>query len=208
VDILNAIALNFRTLTSIDIFAKIDSSASIIKIVECCRELETLKLWSLIPGLNLENADIRAIATLPRLKSLNIAGFSFGDGALSGLSVCRGLRHLALDSELGLYAVMPIIGGRLNSLEFRDCDASIVSDIVDHCPNLEYLVVRFYSDQGETDAFVDLSKSGLKRLAKLEMNGMSVCLFTVREGYDEDGLEDKNELVDDETDESEEGGSD
>ena len=135
--------------------------------------------------LNLELVDIHAIATLPRLKSLDISfGFTVGDGALSGLSRCRGLRRLALESR-GIYAsglddVLPIIGRRLLYLDLGDCYASTALDVVKHCPNLEYLALRIDNHANISTAEF---KSGLKRLAKLELNVRSILLGTEWEGY-------------------------
>ena len=182
-DILNAVALNFCYITKIDIRAQIASTDCLLKIVEGCRGLETLKLKT-FDDLCLELDDVKAIATLPRLKLLEIAGGCvFGDGALSGLARCWGLRSLTLGSVLGLDASLPIIGGRLYSLDLGKCSASTAIAIVEHCPNLEYLALRFEYDPIVIASFVDSCKRGLKGLAKLKLNENSCRLGTDWEGY-------------------------
>ena len=195
-DILKAAASNYRSLTSIDINVEIESFDCLLKIVESCRDLETLKLISSY-SLNLEQDDIKAIASLPRLTSLDINGCVFGDGALSGLSRCRGLRRLSLGNVPGLNDVLPIIGVRLFSLNLGFCDAPTASAIVKHCPNLEYLDLGF-DHKMDVDAFVDSCKSGMKRLAKLVVNGKSYRLGTGWKGYNDDESEEDEADKDDE----------
>ena len=180
-DILSAVAMNYRSLTTIVIFVVLDSFDCLLKIVEDCRDVETLYLYT-ARGPLMELADVKAIASLPRLKSLRIEGGAFEDDALSGLARCGGLRRLSLRNTSGLGDVLPIIGGRLFSLNIC-CNASIVPGIVEHCPGLEYLVLRFDDYHVDTAPLEEACKSGLKRLAKLKMYGGSVRLGTDWEGY-------------------------
>ena len=183
-DILNAVALNCQSLTSLDITAYIESFQGILKIVDGCRDLETFKLRGYFTRLELRLDEFKAIASLPRLKSLNLTNCSFGEGALSGLAGCRGLRRLALENvSRGLGNVLPAIGARLYSLDLLNCHPGTVPDILEHC--LEYLDLEFGKEyQIEYDALAGECKRGLKRLAKLRMNGRCIWLGTEWEGYD------------------------
>jgi hypothetical protein len=60
-----------------------DSSASFLKVFECCRDLERVDVYG--GGLVLESSDIKAS---PRLKSLYIK-YDMTDEAVSALSRCR-----------------------------------------------------------------------------------------------------------------------
>jgi Leucine-rich repeat (LRR) protein len=76
--------------------------------------------------------------------------------------------------------ILPAIGEILVSLDYTSSTAFLetVNTIVEHCPNLQMLDL---GDE-ELDA-VDLLKGGLKKLAKLDVNGGSVRLGTDWEGY-------------------------
>jgi Leucine-rich repeat (LRR) protein len=129
----------------------------------------------------LKRSDIEAIASLPRLKSLNI-DCEIADDAVSAISRCKGLKHLTLRSgSFDLTNIFSAIGGTLISLDYTSSTAFLVETvdaIVEHCPNLQML------DLGDEELdVVDLLKGGLKKLAKLNVNGGSVRLGTDWEGY-------------------------
>jgi hypothetical protein len=49
---------------------------------------------TIVDSQDLKNSDLAAIASLPRLMSLDLRSCTIEDGAVSPLAGCRGLRHL------------------------------------------------------------------------------------------------------------------
>jgi hypothetical protein len=85
---MSSFALKFRTLKRVDVYLKFDSSEYLLKISECCRELETLII--------LRRSDIEAIASLPCLKELEINNIELSQEMISPLSRCKKLKNLSL----------------------------------------------------------------------------------------------------------------
>jgi hypothetical protein len=180
-DIVQAVAINYPTIKRLHLDDEYSSSATLLlKFVDCCRDIEELSFVDWSGDVELKRSDIEAIASLPRLKSLNI-DFEIADDAVSAISRCRGLKHLVLlRISFALNDILPAIGGTLVSLEYTSSTAFLgaVDSIVEHCPNLQMLDL---GDE-ELDA-VDFLKGGLKKLAKLNIDGGSVRLGTDWEGY-------------------------
>jgi hypothetical protein len=65
-EIISALALKYPTLIDVEIFAALHSPASLLKTVECCRDLERLRLVDSSCVAVLERSDIHAIVSLPR----------------------------------------------------------------------------------------------------------------------------------------------
>jgi Leucine-rich repeat (LRR) protein len=180
-DIVQAVAINYHTIKRLHLDDYYDSSTTLLKFVECCRDIEELSFTDNRDILYLKRSDIEAIASLPRLKSLNIDCWIENDDAVSALSRCKGLKHLALvDGVFDLSHILPVIGKNLVSLDYTSSTAFLetVDAIVENCPNLQMLDL----ENEELDA-VDLLKGGLKKLAKLNVNGGSVRLGTDWKGY-------------------------
>jgi hypothetical protein len=72
-EIVSAIASSYRTVTSFDSLADFESSASLLKIVECCRDLKKLAFLGMGGNLVMGHSDILAISPLPRLRSIMIS---------------------------------------------------------------------------------------------------------------------------------------
>jgi hypothetical protein len=83
--------------------------------VECCRDLESFSLD--VNGFELGRSDIEAIESLPRFRFLDLIRCKVADGAVSALSRCRKLKHLAIEWSDGLNDVLRAIGANLSSLE-------------------------------------------------------------------------------------------
>jgi hypothetical protein len=71
-EIISAFASSYHTLTSVHLVAEFDSSASLLKVVECCRDIERFSFGDEGVLLILNRSDMLAIASLPRLKTLKI----------------------------------------------------------------------------------------------------------------------------------------
>jgi hypothetical protein len=105
VEIVMAMTENYPALTNIDICVK--SSDSILKIVEFYRDLESLSFDG--DGFELGRSDIEAIASLPRLKFLDLGFCKMTNEAISALSGCRKLKKLRLLWNDGLNDVFRVI---------------------------------------------------------------------------------------------------
>jgi hypothetical protein len=117
-DIISVISKKCRSLKSISLSASFQSWQTFHKVVECCRNLEEVILYnsSLLP---LTNSELVAVASLPRLKSLDLSGCLSDKGAISCLAKCKGLRHLrGYDIKLSS-DVVRAIGGNLISLQCK-----------------------------------------------------------------------------------------
>jgi hypothetical protein len=134
------------------------------------------------------------IVSLPRLKSLNF-NCRVAKDAISTLSRCRGLKHLALrHGSFDLNKLLPTIGRKLASLEYTSSTPFLetVEAIVEHCPNLQMLDLGCEEFAAETKAAaVDLIKGGLNKLSKLKMfkklSKLKVDVMTVRLGTEWEG---------------------
>jgi hypothetical protein len=201
-DVVSAVAINYPTIKRLRLAKNYTSSnAPLLKFIECCRDIEEL-IYSVIGDPSLERGDIEAIASLPRLRSLNIE-CKIACDAVAALSRCRGLKHLAIMSRGSnvksflhppssfsqcLYDILPSIGRNLVSLVYTPSIPFVESFdlIVEHCPNLLMLAIRWDTREEYMRAGVcEMLKRGLKKLAKLEMGrvGRPVRLGTSWEGY-------------------------
>jgi hypothetical protein len=103
-EIISSLASSYRTLTSVKLFAKFESSASLLKFVEGCHDLERFVFGDKRGRVELERSDIIAIASLPRLKYLEIGSCTMADNASSALMRCKGLKKLRVS-----FLIDPII---------------------------------------------------------------------------------------------------
>jgi hypothetical protein len=170
-------AVKYPTLTSIRLKAKFDSSASLLKVMASCPDLEKLILRKTGGVLVLSRSDI---ISLRRLKSLDIA-CEVEDDAVSSLASCKSLKSLRV-VDWDLSEVLPVIGGNLVSLEIEVSSEEVLAVILKECVNLQYLDIEG-GVAGEES--VDAIKNGLVKLAKLKVNGVSVRLGTDWMGIDE-----------------------
>jgi hypothetical protein len=182
-EIISSLATNYRTLVSVNLNANFDSSASLLKIVECCRDLSSVIFGDSGSSLMLKRSDILAVASLPRLKSLDIGGCYFRDDALSALVRCIGLKELRANPIVDP-AILAAIGMNFVWLNLWRPSKEVVDGIVEHCPNLQYLEMKEV-DEEVTDGMVGSLKNGLMKMAKLKVNGKSIRLGTGWEGYPE-----------------------
>jgi hypothetical protein len=74
------------------------------------------------------------------------------------------------------------IGRNLVRLELWNPSKEVVVGIVKHCPNLQYLELEVVNEEVKK-GLVGSIKNGLKKLAKLKVNGESMRLGTDWEGY-------------------------
>jgi hypothetical protein len=170
-----------RSLKDIHLYARFDSWDGIHKIVEYCRELEEVTLCDFSYQLLLKKSEFVAIASLPRLKSLDLSGCDIDDGAVSPLARCKGLRHLRGVNIKLSSDVVRAIGRNLVTLR---CNLGLdgLEEIAEYCPNLETLEIEVEDEEGN---FVDgetllsaagLIKRGLKKLTNLVINYLEMHL--------------------------------
>jgi hypothetical protein len=183
-EIISSLATSYRTLTSVKLFAKFESSASLLKVVECCHELERLVVGDEGDLLILARSDILAVASLPRLKYLEFGVCCFSDDAASPLARCKGLKELRLPS-LADPTILAAIGKNLISLDLWKPSKEVVDGIVKHCPNLRYLELGSFDEVDEEvkEVFVGSIRNGLKKLAKFKLDNESIRLGSGWEGY-------------------------
>jgi hypothetical protein len=93
-DIISVISMKCRSLKSLSLYDSFESWESIHKMVEYCRELEEVTLYDFSSNQLLKKSEFVAIASLPRLESLDLSNCLINGGALSPLARCKGLRHL------------------------------------------------------------------------------------------------------------------
>jgi hypothetical protein len=183
-DIVQAVAINYPTIKRLSLYEFYNSSATLLKFVECCRDIEDLFFDS--DSVELKRSDIEVIASLPLLRSLNINS-GITDDDVSALSRCRGLKHLALGcGSIDLTSTLPAIGRSLVSLDYVSSTSIMgtVNVIGEHCTNLQILDLRWIErEDANTAVAVDSLKRGLKQLRKLNLNHKSVRLGTDWEGY-------------------------
>jgi hypothetical protein len=126
------------------------------------------------------------IASLPRLKSLNLYNCKIDGEAVSPLAKCKGLRDLrGIKLELSS-DVFRAIGGNLVTLQCK-LGSGGPEEIVEYCPNQEHLNIRdrdiVVKVEGEalddeTLLLAWVLKSGLKKLSKLVINRQTIRLGT------------------------------
>jgi hypothetical protein len=185
-DIVMAMAENYRALISIDLSVKFDSSAAILEVVECCRDLESLTLS--LGGVRLESPDVEVLASLTRLKFLNFKSCRMTDAAVSALSQLRQLKTLGMRWRFGmrdgLNDVLRVIGGNLTGLIVWDTTGELCLDLAESCPNLEYFQIFVeYLDSAVIKSLNDGLKKKMKRLSSLKVNSKSLRLGTDWHGY-------------------------
>jgi hypothetical protein len=182
VDIIDAAVMNYgRSLINLNLSGCYVSSGNLVKIKECCRALEKLTLSKTEDTLS--ESDIKIIASLPHLKYLEFGDCDIAFRAVSALARCKSLNHLSIDWEDDLIDVLRVIGRNLASLVLREY-VEEYDEIVKYCPNLQYLDLMVdEKDVLSVDMVKQELKEGLKRLAKLKVNGSSVRLGTDWEGY-------------------------
>jgi hypothetical protein len=160
------------------------SSANLVKIAECCPKLEKFTLLNTEEdGLSL--SDFRIIASLPHLSQLEIY-CEIDDEAVSYMTRCRGLNYLGIRWRDGLIDVFRVIGGNLVSLDLWEMSVEAIDVIVEYCPNLQYLELNLRVENEDDDVRETVEqklKVGLKRLAKLDFDGVSASLGTDWQGY-------------------------
>jgi hypothetical protein len=175
--IIVAVATKYPTLVSIRLEAEFDSSASLLKVMAGCPDLETLFFHKNGGALVLSRSDI---LSLRRLKSLDI-DCEVEDDAVSALASCKSLKNLRV-VYYDLSEVLQVIGGNLASLEIGVASEQVLVAILKSCVNLQYLKIGgFLAGKVSVGAI----KKGLVRLAKLKVNGASVRLGTDWVGSDE-----------------------
>jgi hypothetical protein len=175
------------------------SSDNLIKIADKIPTLVDLKIGYTKDGDEISLPAIEAISSLPHLKRLKTGPPAWfpvylliADGAVSAFARCHELKHLSLrcENEIKneeLKAVLCGIGGNLDSLALWGVNAEVIDMIVKNCGCLRYLELEVFmmeSDEVKVEAMKQKLKSGLKMLAKLKLNGVSVRL-----GSDWDGIE-------------------
>jgi hypothetical protein len=130
-------------------------------------ELNSISFGNRVGRLILERSDIRTITSLSRLQSLKIYRCDMSDDAFSALVRIKGLSTIRI-AHLVDPAVLVAIGRSLVSLELWRPSKEVVDGIVESCPNLQCLDLRYVKcvDDEEKEVFVGSIKSGLKKLAK------------------------------------------
>jgi hypothetical protein len=182
-EIISALSTNFRTLTSVKIIAKLDSSASLLKVVECCLDIERFSFGDEGDLLILNRSDMLAIASLPRLKSLDIGACNLAVDASSALVRCKGLKEFRIPS-LADPTILAAIGMNLVWMNLWNPSKEVVDGIVEHCPNLQYLEIKDVEFDDEVkEGMVGSIKNGLMKLAKFKVNNEFIRLGTDWEGY-------------------------
>jgi hypothetical protein len=196
--LLEDISANSSTLSSIDIYGNLELSVNLLHIIKTFPLIETLKYVS-FNSMVLKNNDFEAIASLPRLKHLDIGG-NAARNAVNGLSSCKRLVHLRVDSPVDLSAILPSIGKNLKHLDIklrledpwerrylrRVCADGIVGldAILKYCNNLEELCLRFnYVAPGVVDLLERAIKGDMKKLKKLRIADKFIRLGTDWEGH-------------------------
>jgi hypothetical protein len=129
-EIVSSFASRYRALTSVHITTKLESSASLLKVVESCRDLEKFHFVNLGGGLILERSDILAIASLSRLETLQIYRCGIADDAYSALTRGRGLVDLRL-AYLVDPSVLTAIGRNIVSLDLWNPSKEVADGIAE-----------------------------------------------------------------------------
>jgi hypothetical protein len=179
-------AMSCPSIKILSLYDFYDSSATLLKFVECCSGIEELTVEFIVGEFKLHQSDIEAIASLPRLKSLRL-DCRIDGVAISTLFRCKGLTHLAIRSGFfDLASILSSIGRSFVSLEYNSSISCLktVNAIVRYCPNLQMLNLGWVeSEKDNKAAAVELLKRGLIILSKLKLNHNSVRLGTDWKGY-------------------------
>jgi hypothetical protein len=141
IDIVDAAVTNYgRSLITLNLDNCFMSSGNLVKIAECCLELQKLTLTNTEDDDVLSLADMKIIASLPRLESLKIGEYCrIPDGAVKALTRCRNLIHLSVNWQDGLIDVLRVIGKPVVSLVLWEMNVEEIDRVVEFCPNLQYL---------------------------------------------------------------------
>jgi hypothetical protein len=184
-EILQAFAKNFNSLSRLQLDLNLDSSASLLHIVECNRGLKFLEFSCKTGILRLNRPDIEAIASLPRLNSLRMGGCKIYGDVLPYLAGCRVLKEFDIFIEFsGVHLILSEIGGGIKHLGLRFMDAESVAGVLKFCPNLHRLFFVKSVDDVDARACLDWAlKDGLKKLASFQVGGDVVRLGTDWIGY-------------------------
>jgi len=177
------------------------SSLNIRKIAELCPRVERLAFLSPNPS-DLKRSDIEALASLPRLKNLNIYRDENPSDVISSLSSLKVLKCLGICWSDDVADVLPLIGPNLVSLELRETVAE-AWQVVRDFPNLKYLQMRDHELCDDTLQSLNGGvKKRLKNLASFKIDEAAVRLGTDWAGYSTDSDEETEEGGDN-SDESE-----
>jgi hypothetical protein len=188
-DIIYSFATNYPTLTSIYISTNTISDAGLLKVVECCRELENFTLGDRTHWMGLEGPDIKAISSLPRLRYLETRGYWMHVDAFFALGRFRQLKHLGVAWGEELSDILRTIGESLASLKIWGATVGAWLTIAENCRHLQNLQYLHLSgediDAGNLPVLNDGLKKRLRRLASLKVNDVSFRLGTDWVGYKE-----------------------
>jgi hypothetical protein len=181
--IVMSIAEKYQFLMAIRLSINLDSSAAILKVFDSCRDLETVILS--LRDLRLESSDIKALASLPRLKFLDVGFCKMADEAFPSLSRCGKLKRLGISFGSGLNDVLRVIGMNLVSLDIQSAAAETWLGIAENCPTLKH--VQLFGEELKDVGMVGSLNIGLKkrmkRLSSMKVNCVSVRLGTDWKGY-------------------------
>jgi hypothetical protein len=186
--IVTSLAMKYRSLTRVILRAIFDSSSSLLKIVECCRDLKKLTFGNIGNSLLLIRSDFDAIASLPLLNHIVICGFSVKPSGVLPLSRCKELTTLKLGMNFAiLHPILSVIGESMKSLSIHQMSVEAVEGVLAYSPNLECLAfIDPNPDKEIQDSLEKSLKSGLKSLSVLQVdkeNKVRVRLGTDWMGY-------------------------
>jgi hypothetical protein len=135
--------------------------------------------------LKLNREDYLTIAnSLPRLKILEIFDCGEVQDSIFAITRCKRLKELRVN-DLKDPKVLQTIGRGLILLELWYPSKEVVDEIIEQCPNLQYLWLEFVElEEGAQEELVGSLKDGLKKLAKLQITKEFVRLGTDWEGYE------------------------
>jgi hypothetical protein len=138
--IVTSLAMKYRSLTRVILRAIFNSSSSLLKIVECCRDLKKLTFRNIGNDLILLLSDFDATASLPILNSLDLSNISATDIDVFQLSRCKEVEdlHLGMGNAI-LRPILSVIGESMKSLSLPDMSVEAVKIVIECCPNLECL---------------------------------------------------------------------
>jgi hypothetical protein len=186
--IVTSLAMKYRSLTRVILRETFDSSSSLLKIVECCRDLKKLSFGNTGNSLLFIRSDFDAIASLPILNHLVISGCIVTPNVIFPLSRCKEMTTLHLGIKIAiLRPILSVIGGNIKTLSLQGMSVEAVEGVLAYCPNLECLAfIDPNPDKDVQDSLEKSLKSGLKRLSVLQVdkeNKVRVRLGTDWMGY-------------------------
>jgi hypothetical protein len=187
-EIVDAVAVNYGPdLVNLNLDCCTVFSANLANIAERCQLIENLTLSDTEVGKEFSLSDMTLIASLPRLKSLELVpGCRVAVGAVSALKRVRCLKHLKIGWIEGMSDVLRVIGRTLIHLDVYWLSYDEIDGIIEYCPNLQYLdlnIIGLKRDAATDADLVKKAKRELKNLAKLRVNYVSVRLGTDWKGY-------------------------